>query len=159
MIGLSKTSICLGEISLPCLITGGYPPHGSIGSQTMFSMFDDCCWSHVLKNLEGIYIYIMYCIYIYSIYVCVVYIYIYIYIRLYTFTYLRVGVCVCVCAYELILTSACATALLIKVGPTRAEGNFMTLRSVLSLQCYSHHFSSISFLVKHGQQPLLQHRP
>ena len=67
--------------------------------------------------------------------------------------------CVCVCAYELILTSACATALLIKVGPTRAEGNFMTRRSVLSLQCYSHHFSSISFLVKHGQQPLLQHRP
>ena len=84
-------------------------------------------------------------------------VYIYIYIRLYTFIYLRVGVCVC--AYELILTYACATALLIKVGPTRAEGNFMTLRSVLSLQCYSHHFSSISFLVKHGQQPLLQHRP
>ena len=101
MIGLSKTSICLGEISLPCLITGGYPPHGSIGSQTMFSMFDDCCWSHVLKNLEVsslgpymcvyIYYYIMYCIYIYVCMCCV-----YIYIRLYTFIYLRVGVCVCI---------------------------------------------------------------
>ena len=111
------------------------------------------------------YIYIYYVLYIYIQYICVccVYIYIYLYLYLYSIIYIYIfacrGVCVCVCAYELILTSACATALLIKVGPTRAEGNFMTLRSVLSLQCYSHHFSSISFLVKHGQQPLLQHRP
>ena len=107
MIGLSKTSICLGEISLPCLITGGYPPHGSIGSQTMFSMFDDCCWSHVLKNLEVsslvpymfvcIYIYYVLYIYIYSIYVCVVYIYIYLYLYLYSIIYIYIFACRCVC--------------------------------------------------------------
>ena len=90
--------------------------------------------------------------------VCCVCIYIYIYLINYIHLYLIIFACRGVCVH-MILTSACATALLIKVGPARAEGNFMTLRSVLSLQCYSHHFSSISFLAKHGQQPLPQHRP